>query len=113
MLNHIKNVDTDFGNYNMHRINEIRGNTDTKQWNYIPSNFNVGDDAINVQMFPNCKVIIVVLGPDFYIRKVFPLISKGQNTRSMKKKKKNLHNTGHISESTNIKKNQIPCVAVS
>ena len=89
MLNHIKNVDTDFGNYNVHRINEIRGNTDTKQWNYIPSNFNVGDDAINVQMFPNCKIIIVVLGPDFLYKEGFPVdIERTKYEINEKKKKK-------------------------
>ena len=41
MLNYIENIDTNFGSYISHRINKIRSNTDIKQWNYIPSSFNV------------------------------------------------------------------------
>ena len=45
VLNCIQNQETNFANYIVHRIDEIRGNTNIGQWSYICSSSNVADDA--------------------------------------------------------------------
>ena len=86
VLNYIKNVDTNFGSYIAHRVNEIQSNTDIKQWNFILSSVNDADDAtkcIDVAKLQSDHWWF--LGPDSYITKVVPLIAKAQNMRLMQK----------------------------
>ena len=45
-MNYIKNEDSNFECYIAHSINKIWSYADIKQWNYIPSSFNVVDKAI-------------------------------------------------------------------
>ena len=53
VLNYIKNQSTDFGTYVLHRTNEIRNNTAIESWKYIPSRYNVADDATRGIEFKN------------------------------------------------------------
>ena len=45
VLNSIRNEHSNFSVYVAHIINEIRENSSVSQWQYIPSNMNVADDA--------------------------------------------------------------------
>ena len=59
MLNYLYNDNTIFGVYVMHRVNEIRNNTNIEDWNYIQSKSNVTDDATRCRSFgdlnSNCR----------------------------------------------------------
>ena len=77
MLNYIENIDTNFGSYISHRINKIRSNTDIKQWNYIPSSFNVTDNStkcIDVAKLQSDHRWFV--GPDFLCNEGCPIDSE-------------------------------------
>ena len=45
VLKYIKNEKANFGQYIMHRSNEIRNNSNPHDWRYIPSDLNVADDC--------------------------------------------------------------------
>ena len=86
VLNYIKSVDANFASYIAHRINEIRSNTDIKQWNYIPGRFNVANHVtkcIDVAKLQSNHQWFV--GPDYLYKMVVLLIAKAQNMRSMQK----------------------------
>ena len=103
-LNYIKNVDTNFGSYIAHRINEIRSNTDIKQWDYIPKSFTVADDAtkyIHVSKLQSDDRWFV--GSDFLYSERRPINSSSTKHKINAENKTSL-NTDHISESKNIVK---------
>ena len=103
-LNYIENVDTNFGSYFAHRINEIRSNTDIKQWDYIPKSFNVADDAtkcIDVSKLQSDDRWFV--GSDFLYSERRPINSSSTKHKT-NAENKTILNTGHISESKNIVK---------
>ena len=45
VLKYIKNEKVNFGQYIMHRPNEIRNNSNPQDWRYVPSDLNVADDC--------------------------------------------------------------------
>ena len=45
VLKYIKNEKVNFGQYIMHRSNEIRNNSNPQDWRYVPSALNVADDC--------------------------------------------------------------------
>ena len=45
VLKYIKNEKVNFGQYIMHRSNEIRNNSNPQDWRYVPSDLNVADDC--------------------------------------------------------------------
>ena len=45
VLKYIKNEKVNFGQYIMHRSNEIRNNSDPQDWRYVPSDLKVADDS--------------------------------------------------------------------
>ena len=47
----ICNDNRQFDTYTMHRLNEIRSNTDISSWHYIPSSLNVADDLTRYYQF--------------------------------------------------------------
>ena len=101
MLNYNKS----FERYISHRINEIRRNSGIKQRNYIPKSFNVVDDAtkcIDVAKLQNDHRWFV--GLDFLYNEGFPIDIESTKYEIKAENKTILHNTGHISERTNIVK---------
>lgn len=66
VLKYIKNESQNFGQYIMHRTNEIRNNTNTKDWYYISTDLNVADDASRGIKFSELnKNHRWITGPDF------------------------------------------------
>ena len=53
VLQYIRNKNVKYTTYVMHRISEIKKNTDVSSWNYIPGVLNVADDATHVTKFQN------------------------------------------------------------
>ena len=51
VLQYIRNVK--YNIYLMHRVSEIKKNTDVSSWNYIPGVLNVADDATRITKFEN------------------------------------------------------------
>ena len=52
-MKYIKNEKANFGQYIMHRSNEIRNNSNPHDWRYIPSDLNVADDCSRGVKFNN------------------------------------------------------------
>ena len=53
VLQYIRNENVKYPTYVMHRVSEIKKNTDVSSWNYIPGVLNVADDATRVTKFEN------------------------------------------------------------
>ena len=53
VLQYIRNENVKYPTYVMHRVSEIKKNTDVSSWNYIPGVLNVADDATRVTNFQN------------------------------------------------------------
>ena len=53
VLQYIRNENVKYPTYVMHRVSEIKKNTDVSSWNYIPVVLNVADDATRVTNFQN------------------------------------------------------------
>ena len=51
VLKYIKNEKVNFGQYIMHRSNEIRNNSYPQDWRYVPSDLNVADDCSRAVKF--------------------------------------------------------------
>ena len=45
VLKYVKNEKVNFGQYIMHRSNEIRNNSNPQDWRYVPSDLNIADDC--------------------------------------------------------------------
>ena len=48
VLQYIRNENVKYNTYVMHRVSEIKKNTDVSSWNYIPGALNVADDTTRV-----------------------------------------------------------------
>ena len=53
VLQYNRNGNVKYPTYVMHRVSEIKKNTDVSSWNYIPGVLNVADDATRVTKFQN------------------------------------------------------------
>ena len=66
VLSYIRNENSHFTTYIIHRVNEIRNNTDVHSWNFVPGVLNVADDSTRYIDFSNLSTESRWLkGPEF------------------------------------------------
>ena len=53
VLQYIRNENVKYTTYVIHRVSEIKKNTDVSSWNYIPGVLNVADGVARVTKFEN------------------------------------------------------------